>query len=38
MRRLDSITNSMAINLSRLSEMEEDREAWSPAVHEVAKN
>ena len=38
MRSLDSITDSVDINLSRLSETEEEIEAWSPAVHEVAKN
>ena len=30
---LDSITDSMDINLSKLQEIVKDREAWSPAVH-----
>ena len=36
MRRLDSITNSMDMNLSKLLETVEDRETWRVAVHEVA--
>ena len=30
---LDSITDSMDINLSKLQEIVKDRGAWSPAVH-----
>ena len=35
MRLLESITNSMDMNLSKLQEILEDRGAWHAAVHEV---
>ena len=37
MRWLDSITDSMGMNLSKLQETVKDREAWYAAVHGVTK-
>ena len=37
MRRLDSITDAMNMNLGKLQEMVRDREAWHAAVHGVTK-
>ena len=35
---LDSITDAMNMNLSRLQEMVRDREAWYAAVHGITKS
>ena len=38
MRWLDSITDSIEMNLSKLQETVKDREAWNAAVHGVSKS
>ena len=37
MRWLDSITDSMDMNLSKLQEIVEDRRAWHAAIHVVSE-
>ena len=37
-RWLDGITNSVNMSLSKLGQMEKDREAWNTAVYRVAKS
>ena len=38
MKRLDSVTDSMFMNLSTHQEIKEDRGAWRATCHEVAKS
>ena len=37
MRRLDSITDSMVMKLSKIQEIVEGRRAWGAAIHGVAE-
>ena len=37
-RWLDGITDSINMNLSKLWNIVKDKEAWSPAVHGIAKS
>ena len=38
MKWLDSITDSMDMNLSKLQEIGKDREAWRAAVYGIVKS
>ena len=38
MRRLDGITDSVDMSLSKFQEMVKDREAWHAVIHGVAKS
>ena len=38
MRWLDSITNSVDMNLSKLRKIVKDRESWRAAVYRVTRN